>query len=126
MKAIKITSEMVNDEVNALKELCLFMEMSPNQIDHEVFFFSQGEGFNYEGFSTDAGCETMQVLREDDYLIKVGKEFKKVTSDLAFLVEDSIAADRMETFLDEIYQSGTLNGEMDARYREFFNLNVDW
>lgn len=126
MKAIKITSEMVNDGVDALKELCLFMEMASNQVRHEVYIFSQGEGFNYKGFSTDAGCETMQVLREGDYLIKVGKEFKKVTSDLAFLVEDSLAADRMETFLDEIYQSGTLNGEMDARYREFFNLNVDW
>lgn len=123
MKTIKITSAITQDEPEALKELCEFLGMPKDSIESEMYYFTNGEGFNYNGFTTSLGSETETVIRDGDYIISVGGEFKLVTSDLAFLVVDSIAANKMESFLDEIYQSGTLDGDMDERYREFFNLN---
>lgn len=123
MKAIKITAGMINEDVDQLKELCSFLGMKGESIESEVYYFTNGEGFNYKGFSTNLGSETAEVICDGDYIINIGGKFKLVKSDIAFLVVDSLKADEMEKLLDDIYQSGTLNSDMDKRYREFFNLD---
>lgn len=117
MEFIEITEGMFNTDLDDARALYLFLGVSEDSIDDEMWFYKNGEELEWNGFFLGSS-ESGRSMHKGDILIKHGGKIKIVREDLAFLVKDSIAADKYESLLDEIYQSGTLNSEMDSRYRE--------
>ncbi len=118
MEYLQITKSMVDDEFQGLDMLCDFFGFTQQMKDDNMKFFVNGEGFNHEGFTTSLGAETGTILKEQDVLLKVGKEYVVVPTILHFLLYDTIAADRMEVALSTLYETGELSREGESIVRK--------
>lgn len=117
MEFLEITEGMFDNSLDDARELYLFLGVSNESIDEEMWFYRNGEELEWNGFFLGSS-ESGRSMHKGDILIKHGGKIKIVREDLAFLVKDSIATDKYESLLDEIYQSGVLNSEMESRYQK--------
>ncbi|AUR87689.1 hypothetical protein NVP1103O_32 [Vibrio phage 1.103.O._10N.261.52.F2] len=122
MKTIKITEEMFNTELDDARALYLFLGVSEEIIDDEMWFFKEGEELEWDGFMLGES-ERGQSLLVGDVLIKHNNKIKVIKSDIAFLVHDSLKADEYEKLLNEIYESGQLDAPMVDKYRQVMVTN---
>lgn len=87
MKHIKITQAMEDSDEAELTKLCKFFGMTDEQIKEEMFYFLNGEGWNYNNFvlgSTEVGTS----LTPGDVVVIRDDKFIKVPKHLAFLFEE--------------------------------------
>ncbi|CAM0111243.1 hypothetical protein VPH166E361_0178 [Vibrio phage 166E36-1] len=117
MEFLEITEGMFDNSLGDARKLYLFLGVSEKSIDKEMWFYREGEELEWDGWFLGAS-ESGRSMHEGDILIKHCGQIKIVRKDLAFLVIDSIAADKYESLLDDIYQSGTLNSHMESKYKE--------
>lgn len=87
METIEITQEMDDCDKAALTKLCEFFGMTKEQIENEMFYFTNGEGWNYSGF-TIGSTETGTGLVVGDFVVKKDGEFYKIPNRLTFLLEE--------------------------------------
>ncbi len=117
MEFLEITEGMFDNSLDDARKLYLFLGVSEESIDKEMWFYREGEELEWGGWflgSSESGVS----MHKGDTLIKHSGKIKIVREELAFLVKDSIAADKYESLLDGIYQSGTLSAHMESKYRE--------
>ncbi|AUR81951.1 hypothetical protein NVP1016O_71 [Vibrio phage 1.016.O._10N.286.46.A11] len=117
MEFLEITEGMFDNSLDDARKLYLFLGVSEESIDKEMWLYREGEELDWGGWFLRPG-ESGRSMHKGDILIKHSSKIKIVREELAFLVKDSIAADKYESLLDEIYQSGTLNAHMESKYRE--------
>ncbi|AUR85299.1 coil containing protein [Vibrio phage 1.071.A._10N.286.46.A12] len=117
MEFLEITEGMLDNSLDDARKLYLFLGVSEESIDKEMWLYREGEELDWGGWFLGPS-ESGRSMHKGDILIKHSSKIKIVREELAFLVKDSIAADKYESLLDEIYQSGTLNAHMESKYRE--------
>ncbi len=116
MEFLKVTEDMCGENPEnekGIRELCKFFLMEDEQIEDNIFYFTNGEGFNEKGFTTSLGSETEISLKPEDILIRQGDVFTKLPKPLHSIQQEVIAADRMEKALINILESGVLCAEME-------------
>ena len=104
--------------VDFARELYLFLGVTEEAIEEELYYFSNGEVLEYDGWTLGT-TETGKELFKGDILFKLKNgKIKRLHEDLSFLVHHSLISDKYAELLEEIYESGDLGRDMEQRYRE--------
>lgn len=116
MEFLKITEEMLGcseEYKDGIMVLCKFFRMTDEQIKNDMFYFVNGEYFNFNGWTTSGSSETEINIYEGDVLVFNGVNCTKLPKALHQLEYEYKAAERMESALIKIYESGELSSEME-------------
>ncbi|MCP3686134.1 MAG: hypothetical protein GY861_26095 [bacterium] len=123
MDYIKISKSMIECDPDQLRDLCLFLGMSEIQVEDELYYFVNGEGFNYKGYSFVGGVSDRK-LYEGDYLLKTKEGYRLIPSEFSDLFVDHLAVDRLEFALITIRESGELSKAMNIVAEEGLGFNL--
>ena len=104
--------------IDFARKLYLFLGVTEDIVDEELYYFINGESLEYNGWTLGA-TETGKAILKGDILFKLKNgTIKRVHKDLAFLVHDSLLSEKYGQLLEEIYDSGDLKRDMLRKYRE--------
>ncbi len=126
MRYLEITQGMKEDNEHDLYPLCVFLGMDKESIEGEMFYFTNGEGFNWKGYTTSDSSETESVLNVGDVLVIRNGGYQLIPHKFTWLLWEldkvECFSDNLEANLHNIYEMGCLDRTGIEIYQDTFNM----